>query len=91
MIVTRSKLIKLIESFAGMFFSVGFFKKNGEYRTMVARTGVKAHRHTEDRVSPAVKPTNPYVCLFDTHIKEYRLVNLETIDYIKCGKVYTVS
>ena len=87
----RSKLLMLIEETAGRIFSIGFVKKNGEYRTMKARTGVKAYLRTDNKISPAKKPSNPYVCLFDMDKREYRLVNLDTVDYMKCGDRYAVS
>ena len=91
MVIKRVKLPALISSLGGRFFSVGFWKKDGTYRNMCARVGVKQYRRTKDAISPAKKLNNPYIVVWDKVKKDYRMVNLETVDRIKCGRVYHIE
>lgn len=59
----------------GRLFSVTFKKKNGELRTMLARTGVK--KYLRGGVN---KNTNPnHVIVFSVHDKGYRTLDLTKI------------
>jgi hypothetical protein len=91
MVIKRVKLPALISSLGGRFFSVGFWKKDGTYRNMCARVGVKQYRRTKGAISPAKKLNNPYIVVWDKVKKDYRMVNLETVDRIKCGRVYHIE
>lgn len=61
----------------GLIFSATFRKKNGEMRTMVCRRYVKAHlRGGELPYEPKPRLLLP---VFDMHIQDYRMVNLNTL------------
>ena len=47
--VNRVKAVSLLFSVKGKYFSAGFYKKDGTYREIVSRTGVKKYRKTEDK------------------------------------------
>ena len=81
--VNRTKAIELIKDTNGKIFSVGFYKKDRSFREMVARLGVYSKRKTTNRKSFAHKLDNSYVLVFDMQKREYRMVNLETLKYIK--------
>ena len=62
------------------------------FRAMVARLGVYSKRKTTNRKSFAHKLDNSYVLVFDMQKREYRMVNLETLKYIKMnGREYAIS
>ena len=78
----------------GKFFVVKFTKKDGSDRVMVGRVGVKGYS-TESgerkevtgkgmRWTPASREMR---VVWDLQKKEYRLVNLRTAYYFKCGPV----
>lgn len=75
-IVTREKLLASIKATNGAFFGVEFVKKDGSVRKMVARVGVTSHL----RGGKSTTKNHPHlVTVFDTKIKQYRAVNLDTI------------
>lgn len=73
----------LIDSTKGKFFVINFVKSNGEVRKMLTRTGV----------SKGVKGTGlsntkeNILRAYDLSIGQWRSINLETVQSIKCGKV----
>ena len=90
--VNRTKAIELIKGTDGKIFSVGFYKKDKSFREMVARLGVYSHRKTTNRKSVAHKLDNSYVLVFDMQKRQYRMINLETLKYIKTsGREYAIS
>ena len=59
---------------------------------MNARTGVSKHRRTKDKKSFAHNVNNPYFIVFDLQKGEYRVLNLETLHWVKYGGIqYIVS
>lgn len=81
--ISRVKAGLLIQSTRGKYFSVEFEKKDGSRRKMVARTGVKKFRKTEDKKSFASNPDNPYFLVYDIEKEGYRVINLETLFWIR--------
>lgn len=71
----------------GSIFSVDFTKKNGEFRTMRARLGVKKHlQGGELPFDPVDKGLLP---VFDMEKQAYRMINLKTVTEIRAkGNVY---
>jgi hypothetical protein len=68
-----SHLINFVSN--GKLFSVTFIKKNGEERTMLARTGVKKYLRGGTNRNP-----NPHhLIVYSMHDKAYRTINIETI------------
>jgi hypothetical protein len=65
-------------------FSVRFTKKDGSIRNLNGRLGVTKY------LSGVGLKYNPellnMIPVFDLQIKEYRIVNLNTVDKIKCNK-----
>ena len=90
--INRTKVGMLLSDTKGKFFSAAFKKKDGSYREIKARTGVVSYRKTLDKKSFAREGDNPYFLVFDLQICEYRVVNLETLYWIKSGGIkYIVS
>lgn len=65
-------------------FTVKFIKKDGEERVMTCRFGVKKYLKTplENFKEPTHKGN--YFVVFDTKKKNYRNINKQTIQWIKC-------
>tara|TARA_Y100001951_G_scaffold47802_1_gene37723 strand:+ start:173 stop:463 length:291 start_codon:yes stop_codon:yes gene_type:complete len=90
--VSRTKAIELIKGTDGKIFSVGFYKKNKSFREMTARLGVYSKRKTTHRKSIAHRLDNSYVLVFDMQKRRYRMVNLDTLMYVKAdGEEYAIS
>lgn len=85
--INRTKVVTLLSKTKGKFFSAAFSKKDGSYREINARTGVSKHRRTKDKKSFAHNGDNPYFLVFDLKKGQYRVVNLETLYWIKSGGV----
>jgi hypothetical protein len=81
---------KLIFDTKGKFFTVTFIKKDGSERVMNARLGVKKYlRGGTLKYDPSAFN---YITVFDMGVKDYRIVNANTITNLKIGKnEYTVS
>ena len=73
------KLIK--QNLKGHIFSVEFIKKNGEYRKLRGRLGVTKHLKGGAKLYDYAN----LLTVFDLDIKQYRTVNLDTVQKIKCG------
>ena len=90
--VSRTKAIELIKGTDGKIFSVGFYKKNKSFREMTARLGVYSKRKTTHRKSIAHRLDNSYVLVFDMQKMRYRMVNLDTVIYVRTeGEEYAIS
>lgn len=83
MILTLEQAQEKIKSYnKGHFFSVHFIKRtNNEYRKMVCRKGVK--KFVKGIGAGYNFSEKLLVSVWDTHKKEYRVINLETIKYLK--------
>lgn len=75
-IVTREKILASIKATNGAIFGVEFVKKNGDVRRMTARTGVVKHLRGG---SSTTAHKAHLVTVFDTAKREYRCINLDTI------------
>ena len=90
--INRTKVAPLLFGTKGEIFTAAFDKKDGSYREMNARTGVSKHRRTKDKKSFAHNVNNPYFIVFDLQKGEYRVLNLETLHWVKYGGIqYIVS
>ena len=85
--LNRVKAASLLFSTKGKYVSAGFYKKDGTYREIVARIGVKKYRKTEDKKSFATNPDNPYFQVYDRQKRGYRVINLETLTCVKFGGI----
>lgn len=82
--MNKIKLMKtLIDSTRGRFYVVQFIKSNGEVRKMLTRTGVS--KGVKGTGLPNTKEN--ILRAYDLSIGQWRSINLETIQSIKCGKV----
>ena len=84
----QDTMIDIIKSTKGVIFSVLFIKKDGSERHMNCRLGVKKHLNGGklgfDALSKGLVP------VYDLVKKDYRMINLSTIKYIKFnGRTYT--
>lgn len=83
--MNKKQAIQIIKS--GLFFSAEFIKKDGSVRTIRARSGVKKY------LRPNAKPCtyNPgelgYARVWDIEIKDYRLINLQTLTKVNQIKI----
>ena len=69
-------------------FSVGFYKKDGTFRTGTFRLGVKKHLKGGKQLTDP----NNYLVAYDMQKKGYRNINYNTIKYIKAkGMIYHVE
>lgn len=90
--INRTKVAQLLANTGGKIFSAAFVKKDGTFREMNGRTGVVKHRKTEDKKSFAHDVNNPYFIVFDLQKGQYRVINLETLHWVKHeGIKYIVS
>lgn len=78
----NDELVKMIKSSAGRFFSCTFIKKNGEVRVLNGRIGV--HKGVKGVGHKFNKPN--LITVFDAKAKEYRMVNVETLQRYSCGR-----
>lgn len=80
---------EILEQSNGRVFTVEFIKKDGSLRKMNCRLGVKKNLAGGDlRYDPN---DFGYLSVFDMGKKEYRMINLNTIQSIKSGgKEYLV-
>lgn len=75
--ITRNEAVELIKETNGKVFTVNFYKKNGDLRTMNARLGVKKHlKGGVLKFDPSERGLMP---VFDMQIKKYRMINLRSI------------
>lgn len=82
----RDYLKSTIYSNKGKFITVGFWKKDGSFRRMNGRTGVT--KHLKGGVNPVIE-SGKYpnlITFFDVKIRDYRMINLDTITSIKMEK-----
>lgn len=76
--------LELIKSTKGKIFTVVFIKKNGDRRVMNARLGVKKYLKKKKL---AFNPKDyDLLPVYDLVKKDYRLVNLSTIQEVRFGK-----
>lgn len=87
--ITKQQALNVIKATNGRIFTVEFFKKNGEYRKLNCRSGVKSYLNGgELKFDPKLKGLVP---VFDLQSKGYRMINLNTLTSIKADKeVYKV-
>lgn len=94
--VKREVAKALIEATKGRFFVCSFTKKDGTIRHMLARIGVKTWtdkdgeiQHVKGTTSgPGVFDALKYGLfrVYDRHAQSYRMINLDTLQTLKCGK-----
>jgi hypothetical protein len=79
------ELHKLVGS---KIFSAKFTKKDGSDRVINCMLGVKKHLRGGERTTKKEE----FMIVFDTIKKQYRNINLKTLDWIKFnGQLYTVE
>jgi len=83
--IYRCNLDKAIESTKGQIFALGFVKKDGTYRKMICRTGVRKGVKGTGKPDDLVKL--PYRRVYDMRKHAWRRVNLATTLWIKTGGV----
>ena len=75
---------EVIKETNGKYFSVVFTKKDGSARRMTARIGVrKGVNGKEMSYDPQSKGL---VVVWDVQKEDFRMINLSTITYFKCGR-----
>jgi len=90
MLISKMTIPQAIQELVGSTntFSVGFYKKDGTFRTGTFRLGVKKHLKGGKQLTD---PDN-YLVAYDMQKKGYRNINYNTIKYIKAkGIVYHVE
>ena len=81
--LSRVKAAQLMESTNGKLVGAKYIKKDGTLRKIVCRTGVKKYRKTTHRKSFANDTNNPYFLVCDMKKESYRVINLETLFWIR--------
>lgn len=88
-----SHLRALLVGTNGKFFKVIFRKKDNSLREMIGRFGVTKHLKggrtytTGTHVDSTTTHKENLVTIFDTVANSYRCINLDTLEYFKCGDV----
>lgn len=78
-----SKAAKVVGLTDGQFFYCEFVKKDGTIRKMVARINVRRNLTGEGL---AYNPVERNLCVvWDMKAQDYRMLNLATLLYLKCG------
>ena len=78
-IETPQRLKRFVSN--GRIFSVTFIKKNGEERTMLARTGVTKHLKGGTRRNNNID----HLIVWSMQDKAYRTINLSTVTKLKAN------
>ncbi len=90
MLISKLTVPEAIKEMVGTTntFSVGFYKKDGAFRTGVFRLGVKKNQKGGKQYT---NPSN-YLVAYDMQKKGYRNINYNTIKYIKAkGMIYHID
>ena len=83
--ITKGQALNIIKATNGRIFTAEFYKKNGEYRKINCRLGVKSYLNGgELRFDPKLKGLIP---VFDLQSQGYRMINLNTLTSIRDNKV----
>ena len=75
------EMVKMVKSSQGRWFSCTFIKKDGSMRIMNARIG--CHKGIKG-VGRKFQKEN-LVTVFDAQVKEYRMINVDTMLTFNCG------
>lgn len=88
-VVHRTKLESLIRQNKNKIFSCLFLKKDGTFRAMNCRLGVK--KGIKGTGKPIHNESNSYMTVYDMIKKNYRIINLDTMQLLEMGgKLYHV-
>ena len=68
------------EFVGGRFFTVKFVKKDGTDRIMTCRIGVKKYSNGR----PQTADPNKYIVGWEPATKQYRNINIDTLQWVKC-------
>ena len=82
-VIHSSKLEGIIYKNKNKIFSCIFRKKDGSFRYMNCRLGVK--KGIKGTGKPVHNKSNSYLTVFDLKKNQYRVINLETMVLIKIG------
>tara|TARA_R100000152_G_C6741283_1_gene165058 strand:+ start:52 stop:354 length:303 start_codon:yes stop_codon:yes gene_type:complete len=89
-LIHRTKLESFIRSSNGKIFSCLFLKKDGTFRAMNCRLGVT--KGIKGTGKPIHNSTNSYMTVYDMMKKNYRVINLDTLELLEMGgKLYHVK
>ena len=78
--IDRTKLLRLIDSTKGKFFTVDFTRKDGTLRTMTCRLG------STSKLKGGINKTD--IVVYAAIKMEYRTLNLNTIFRVRAGGTY---
>lgn len=88
-VITKATATEMINKSKGQIFTIVFRKKNGELRTMNCRLGVK--KGVNGNGMSFEPSTMGYKPVFDMQVKDWRMINLNTLMCLKMNKrVYQV-
>lgn len=90
MLMSKMSVPEAIKEMVGTqnTFSVGFYKKDGTFRTGVFRLGVKKNQKGGKQLTDP----NNFLVAYDMQKKGYRNINYNTIKYIKAkGMIYHIE
>lgn len=90
--VALAKAQSLIQSFNGGIFGVTFVKKNGEIRTMAARTGTSKGINGRGNYSHTRDITRSNLTVRDMHLNKFRAIPLDrTVSIRFGGELYLIT
>ena len=81
--ISRPEAKQMIKDTKGKFFTVTFTKKDGTTRVMNARLGVKVYLKGGEL--PYDSEAKGLIPVYDVKTKDYRMVNINSITYLKIG------
>ena len=82
--ISKEEAKRLIKETNGKFFTVTFIKKDGSVRVMNARLGVEVYLRGGQLAYDA--ESKGLITVYDMKSKGYRMVNVNTIKYLKIGR-----
>lgn len=88
-IIARTKLHDFLNQTNGKIFTATFMKKDGSMRDLNCRKGV--HQFLKGGANLAIKPSNGLVVVYDMQKRDYRSLNLDTVQRVKFkGELYSI-
>ncbi len=85
--INKERAKELIEKSNNKIFSAEFTKKDGTHRLMNARLGVKKGLKENPKPQPYEPSKYNLIRVYDMQIKNYRMINLETLKKLSINKI----
>lgn len=83
--INQEEAIAVLDAYKNAIVTVEFYKKDGTFRRMNGRKGVKKHLNPSSTGRKRPDP-NFYTILFDLVKREYRMFDIRRVTGIRAGK-----